>query len=212
MKDFRITHARAFLQVTSAQPIRGFSPASILIGGPKLLQATGILYNDIEVDEFAIVSPVSIIVRIPVSQVGKEFRSLSVFAAADVDSRSVLSLAVARNKSIQGMDRLIQSWLMILYTTPGSSVFSKGSGGGIRALIGSVQSAKNPGVAADLAQAIERTNSELTKLQSRRTIPLEEKLLTATLEGVNFDSSTGTAYAKVSLQNAAGKNAQVMVR
>lgn len=212
MKDFRVVQAQTILQVYSATFIAGFVPRSILVHGPRMLRATGASYNGVEVLEFVISSPTSLIIRIPASQVDAPFRELIVYAATPLaEEKAQLSFALGRSKVVSGLDRLIQMFMIILFTSPGSSIFNKKSGGGLRKTIGIV-STQGGSVAADINMALERATSEILKVQARRTVPLDERLLSATLESLSFDTRAGNAYARVSIRNSLGESAQIQVR
>jgi hypothetical protein len=212
MRDYKIVQARTLLRVHSATFIAGFVPRSIMVHGPQMSLASGVLYNGIEVLEYVISTPTSLIVRVPKSQLNEPFRELTVFSTtALTQERAQLTFALGRDKVVSGMERLVQMFLMLLFTSPGSSIFAKKSGGGFKSIIG-VANANGKGTASDITMAIERTTTEILRLQARRTIPLEERLLSATLDSLVFDDRAGTAYAKVSLRNSLGESAQVQVR
>lgn len=215
MKDFSIISARILLKVHSLSPIRGFNPVSVVVLGEKLNLTQEVFYNGIKVTEFAVSSPSRLIVRVPTSQIGKDLSDIRIFSSANVAKASAtLSFELMRPlKSVEGIERLIQSWMMIFFTTPGSDVFNPKSGGGVRAIVGKATDHKGKGVSADLALAIERTKNELLALQSKNPrIPLSEKLLSASLSGLNFDDSTTTLVATVALKNMLGDQAEVSVR
>ena len=215
MKDFNIIAARVLLKVHSISPIRGFNPPSIVVLGDKLNLTQEVFYNNIKVSEFVISSDKRLVVRIPDSQIGKEFVGIQVFSNVNITkSSAALSFELIKPlKQVEGIERLVQSWMLVFFTSPGSDVFDLQSGGGVRAIIGKNTNTKGKGVSADLALAIERTQNELLRLQSKDSrIPLSEKLLSATLSAMNYDDRTTTLFATVALKNMLGENAEVSVR
>ena len=212
MKDFKIVHARSLLDVYSIAPIRGFSPPSIVVVGTDMSSASEVIYNGVLATEFVVSSSTRLIVRIPPTQVGKDLTDFKVFASKPI-LRGEASLIMELSKpfqSVSGMDRLVQSWMMVFLTTPGSDVFSPQSGGGAMAIIGSSTDRKNKSAAADLSVAIDRTQAELLRLQAQnRGIPPEERLLSSSLESLVSDDSTGTLSARVQLRNMVNQTAQV---
>lgn len=212
MNDFRIVHARCLLQVYSISPIRGFNPPSIVVIGDKLNTTSEILYNGILATEFVISSSSRLIVRIPASQVGKDITDFQVFSSKpQLNQDASLIFEVSKPvQKVSGIDRLVQSWMILFMTTPGSDVFVPSSGGGAKAIIGSRTDKKHKSAAADLAVSIDRTARELTKLQSRaKNLPPQEKLLSSSLESVSTDESTGTLSARVRLKNMVNQSANV---
>lgn len=212
MFDVRVVTAKVVLTVAQVAPLRGFLPPSIVVMGDSFDKATEILYNDVPVDEFFIQSKSRIIVKIPSQCIGKMMTGIQVLSTTTVSKKDA-SLSLKLHSPLQrvsGIDRLIQNWMMVFMTTPGSSVFDKSSGGGAQALIGKQTSRDGHSATADLTMAIERTKNEiLTKQSSARNIPASEQLLSADLDSVSFDSSTGKLNATVSLQNMLGSSAQV---
>lgn len=212
MIDFRVTYARAVLPFNHVRPVRDFHPPSIVVIGERLNLAEEVVYNGVEAEEFMISSPTMLVIRIPESQVGKDLTELRIFTTpksvvGDASVRLGLPTPVQK---VTGVDRLVQQFLMVFLSTPGSDVFSLNSGGGALSLIGKTTDRMHTSVAADLAQAVERTNSELLRLQGKSTrIPPSERLLSATLDSVKYDPDTTVVSAKVSIRNMLGEEALV---
>ena len=214
MIDFRVVSTKVLLNVSSIAPIRGFSPPAIAVIGTDLNLTESILYNGIEVKEFMVSSSTRMIVRIPQSQVGKNFSEIRVYSSvAKTGKDSLISLEIAKPiKNVSGIDRLVQSFMLVLLTNPGSDIFSPNSGGGVRAIVGRTTDHQGSGVAAALAQAIDRTKAELLRLQSTSAnLPLAEKLLSCSLSSLSFDDTTSAINARVILQNMLGDQATVAV-
>lgn len=212
MKDLRIVTAKVVLKIYSMAPIRGFLPPSILVVGEKMDKAIEVQLNGTQADEFAIVASNRLIIKIPSSQVGKPFKDLKVLSSVSVaKSDALLTLGITTPpKTVSGLDRLIQSWVMLFMTTPGSDIFSTTSGGGGMSIIGRSTNKLGKGISADLSMAIERTKNEILRLQSQnQTIPPSEKLLSSSLDVVEFDKDSTVLSARVNIQNMLGDTAEV---
>lgn len=212
MKDIRVISAKIVLKVGTIAPIRGVLPACVLAVGEKLDKTTEVFYNDLPVDEFFAQSPTRLIVKIPATAVGKPFVSLRVLSDASVVRRdSEVSLKLNNPlRTVSGMDRLIQNWIMTFMTTPGSDVFDKSSGGGALAIIGRTTDRDGRSASADLTMAIDRTRTELIKKQTySNRVPSSEKLLSCELGDVVFDPYSGKLQARVFLRNMVGDSAEV---
>jgi hypothetical protein len=215
MKDFNIVAARVLLNIHSIAPVRGFVPPSIVVLGDKMNLAQEVYYNGVRASEFVVSAANRLVVRIPDSQVGKDFTGIQVSSTVSITRASAaLSFELIQPlHQVEGIERLIQSWMMVFFTTPGSDVFDMKSGGGARSIIGKNTNTQGKGVSADLALAIDRTQTELIRLQSKNSkIPLSEKLLSATLGAMSFDDKTTTLLATVELKNMLGEQAEVSVR
>jgi hypothetical protein len=213
VKDFRFVQAKTLLKVTSYAPIRGFSPPSLVLVGEKLDRAEKIFYNGVQAKNFAVSSASRLIVQIPESEVGRQLKSLQVTSSVPgLSADAQLSFSVDTVGSVEGMDRLVQGFLIILLSTPGSDAFEPSSGGGVRSLVGRATSGTGKGVAADLAVGVEKAKSELLSLQSQdRRIPPDERLLSAALVNVDFDSTSTMLSAIIEVTNSMGQSAQVTV-
>lgn len=212
MQDFQIVSAKIFLPVQSVAPIRGFLPVAVVVIGENFDQATEVHYNNLLVTEFIIQNATRMIVRVPDSQINKVFNSLEVLSNTFATKKDAL-LYFGLEKPVRvaaGLERLVQAWVMVFLTTPGSDIFDPQSGGGAQAIIGRTTDRNGKGVAADLAYSIDRTKNELLRLQSKYpNLPLEEKILSSNLESMNFEDATTTLFARVTLRNMLGQSAQV---
>lgn len=212
MKDLRVMNAKVILRVFTITPIRGFLPISILVVGKDLDKATEVQYNGVEANEFVITSSTRLIVKVPPSQVGKKFTDLKVLSPVSVaKADATITLGITTPpKTLSGIDRLVQTWVLIFLTTPGSDIFSPNSGGGGLSLVGRNTDKAGKGVTADLSMGIERTKQEILRLQSsNQTVPPSEKLLSSSLDTVEFDASSTVLSARVRIQNMLGDEAQV---
>lgn len=211
MKDLRVVQAQSILKVYSVAPIRGFLPLSVIVLGEHLDVTSQVFYNDIIAPEFVAQSSNRLIVRVPSSQIGQAFRSLRAYSGVNLVTQSaILSLKVGNPLStVEGLDRLIQQWMIVFYTTPGSDIFDPQSGGGGRAIVGRNTDKFGKGVSADLALAIDRTQKELLRLQALTpSVPLSERLLSTQLLALSFDSSNATLSARIALTNMLGNTAE----
>lgn len=215
MKDLRVVVAKNLLRVTAVAPVRDFAPAAILILGEKLNTADEIQYNGIEVDEFIIAAPNRIIAKIPESQIGLRLTDLRVFSPVPLSKNdAIVSLIIARPvRMVEGIDRLVQEWVLTFLSSPGSDIFNPISGGGARAIIGQPVYDGGKSATAQLSIAVDKTRQQLLSSQAKNPrIPPAERLLSSSLSNVNFDSHTTALTAVVNIKNVLGSTASVTVR
>lgn len=211
MRDFLVVQAKTVLKVTSVAPIRNFSPPAVIILGERLNLAQEITYNGVAVKEFIIPAPNRIVARVPETQVGRALSELRVLtAAAIIQKDSLLSLGVTRPlRTAAGIERLVQEFVMIFLSTPGSDLFNESAGGGAQSIIGR----RSDEASAELSLAVDRTKQQLFRAQARNSrIPPAERLLSASLANVEFDARTTSLAAVVDLRSVAGDAALVTVR
>lgn len=216
MKDLRVVLSKAALRITSVAPVRGFLPPAIIILGEKFNTANEVVYNGIEVKEFLIASPHRIVARIPDSQIGKALTDLRVLAPVQVSKTdAIVTFGLSKPiRAVDGMDRLIQEFLLIFYSSPGSDLFDQTAGGGGKKIIGrNGYAADGHGAVAELSLAVDRSKQELMRKQSKNSkIPPSERLLSASLSDVKFDTLTTTLFGTIALRNVLGASANVDVR
>lgn len=208
MNDLRVVTAKAILPVFSVVPIRGFLPPAFMVIGEKLDTATEVEFNEVLAEEFIVSSSERLIVRIPESQIGKEMRSLRVLAPVNPSSpMALLDLKVpSPMKKISGVDRLVQAWLLIFLSTPNTDIFNKDSGAGGSRIVGMTTDKGHAGASASVAMAVSRTDAEIKRRQAMsQNVPLEEKLLSSTLDSVWFDPASSVIRATVTLKNMLGQ-------
>lgn len=213
MRDIKVISAKAILPVRQVVPVRGFVPISVLVTGDSLDKTSEVFYNGAQVEQFLIQSSNRLLVRVPKDQIGRPLTSVVAYSSVPTQfSNASLSFAVPTPvRNVSGVDRMVQSFLLVLMTTPGSDIFSKGSGGGVRQFVGRSTS-KGASASSDIALSVERTKSEILREQAKYpSIPLDERLLSAALDSVFFDKESSALYAKISLQNMLGQGAEVNI-
>ena len=212
MQDIRLFTARALLPVTALAPVRGFLPPSIVARGRNFALASEIYYNGTKVSQFIIQSINTVLIAIPESQIGQPFTGLVVYASSPLNNAdaSVDFSIPAPIRLIEGMERLVQAWLLIFFTSPGSSIFAPNSGGGGLALVGRNTDTQGKGIAADFALGVKQTESELLSLQTQLpAIPPIERLMSSDLQTLSFNPNTSALQATVLIKNSFGTAAGV---
>lgn len=212
MKDLRVITAKARLAIYSISPVREFYPPSILVLGKDLFKTVEVEVNGVLTTDFIVSDQGRLVVRIPESQVGQPLTSIQAYTSVSTDYASAeVSFGItAPFRTVRGIDRLVQAWLLLFFSTPGTDIFSKGSGGGARSLIGRSTDANHQSAAADLALCIDRTRVEMLRLQSGAIgVPMDERLLSSSLDGVSFDPISSVLSARVSITSMTGSLAQL---
>jgi hypothetical protein len=110
---------------------------------------------------------------------------------------------------VQGILRLVQLYLKVLFTTPGTDIFLPDIGGGVLQNLGATYGADKTGdVVSNLAIAVSQTTKQIVAIQSRdQRIPRDERLLSARLISASFDRAEGALIGTIGLSSQAGKTA-----
>lgn len=112
-------------------------------------------------------------------------------------------------KSIEGMSKLIQNFIVPLMRTPGTNKFDT-FGGGMLKLPGKLMTNAGGNIKADIVNAVERTKNYLINKQNRLNIPLAEKLLDVRVVAVSLDADHNMSVA-VTITNKAGESSNVTI-
>ena len=214
MRDFKVVSAKTVLKISGVSPVRGFNPPSLMVLGTRMDLATEVYFNNVQVTEYLVLGSNKLMVRIPPSQVGHQLVSIKVLSQALLTKTdSVLELQIPQPMGfVEGLERLVQTFVIVFLTTPGSDIFEPNSGGGANAIIGTNTNANGKGVAADLVLAIDRTKSEILRFQATTpNLPVSEKLLSIDLLSLEFVASDSSLNARISLSNMLGDQAEVSV-
>lgn len=214
MIDFKILSRKTLLEITNVLPLRGYSPRSVLLKGPNMASTSEVVYNGVPCPAFTVESMTTVVAQIPESQDGKVLDSIQAFSdsipTGDASAKITMSLA-SPLKKVSGLDRLIQTWLVVFMTSRGSSVFAPNSGGGGRGIVGIPFESSRPPI-SDLVLSVQLTESEILSMQAQTpNIPRSERLLFAPLESIDQDSRTTSIYARVSIRNYLGELASISI-
>ena len=160
----------AFQQTKNIQRVLFFGQGTALdIRGRDFSDITGVIINGIRSPVFVVVSPLRILADIPSGEVGSVVRSVSVLTSNIRGSKaSIVSFEAASFSSQMGeTGLLIQRFLKILLTTPGSDIFAPQTGGGLLSIIGSISQAGQQNISALASLYIRQTEEQMVAEQAK---------------------------------------------
>ena len=182
------------------------------IYGRDFRDVSKVLINGVPSPEFIVFSLEHLVAQVPKSQIGAEFLSVVVLSARELNTPvSVISFEAAiGNRAAEGRTRLVQNFLMLLFTTPGSSIFDKNKGGGLYQLAGKTLTTGE--LRAEASLSVDRTRSQLIQVQAGDSrLDPSERLQAATLLGVDFNPQTSTLSLRLRLTAADGSTMEPSV-
>jgi hypothetical protein len=152
-----------------------------------------------------------ILAQVPDPLVGAIITSVQVLSSdftATLRSKLIFELGNDPRK-ITGLRALMQNFLKLLFTTPGTDAFSKKLGGGALAGLGkNFDASGSQNLVSDFSIAVRRTEMQMISLQSRQIrLPDDEKLAAANVLGVTMDVASTSLLARVELIAQSGKMA-----
>ena len=191
-----------------------------VLGGVKALHIEGsdfssvdeVVINDMPSPDVIILSKTELVAQLPGTlQVAPDVRSVIVLSRQfSVSPRSLIRFRIGTVPGkVRGILRLIQLFLKVLFQTPGSDIFNTEAGGGALKGIGETFGQdEGQNILTDFVIAVTRTNRQLIAMQSRdQRSPRDERLMSATVVGANFDKTQGALFISIQLLSQAGKAA-----
>lgn len=212
--DLQVVHSQEVVRLDHISVVSPGGIKSIRVRGQDFSSVDEVLINDIASPDVVILSGTELLAQLPDSmQRVPEVNSVVVINHKfTVGARSVLRFRFGKTTGrVKGIQRLVQLFVKVLFTTPGTDIFNPTLGGGILGSLGSTYG-KDDGdnVITEYVIAVQRTQRQLIAQQSKdQRSPRDERLLSATVVGSSFDSRQGALYMRVSLVSQAGRTALV---
>lgn len=173
-----------------------------------------VLINDIPSPDVMVISKTRLVAQLPESlQAQPDVRNVTVLSRTfTLTPRSLLRFRIGETPGrTQGINRLVQLFVKLLLTTPGSDIFNRQLGGGaLRNVSRTYGTAEAAAIKADFTIAVDRTARQIVALQSRNgTLPADERLLAANLTGATFSRSSSTLFVNVEIIPQDGRPARL---
>jgi hypothetical protein len=194
----------------------------VTIGGLRALDVLGsdfrsvdtVYINDVESPDVIVVSATRLLAQLP--------SSLQSFP--DVQSVQVLSRQLTLSKSsvlrfiigdtpgtVFGILRLLQLFVKVLLSEPGSDIFNKTLGGALLRSVGTTfGSEEGDNIRTNALIAVDRTSRQIISIQSRNgTLPRDERLLSAKLMGATFSRASTSMFLSIEVMSQTGVPARM---
>lgn len=158
----------SFQQTKNIRRVTFFGTGTAVdIRGQGFGDITGVIINGVQSPLFVVVSSSRILADIPTSELGVVIRSVSVLTSNITDTTASIVSFEASISSQQLGDAgvLVQRFLKILLTTPGSDIFSP-DGGGLLSLIGQISQSDAASVEASAALYIQQAEETMMTSQA----------------------------------------------
>jgi len=205
MKDIKIAKFKNPLKISSVTRLSNNITA---IKGEGFLDADEVYINEIHQRSWIILSDKELAVNFPG---GEKVLTVAVLTEKLILNQPNLTFFEIGPsfKSIEGMSKLIQNFIVPLMRTPGTNKFDT-FGGGMLKLPGKLMTNAGGNIKADIVNAVERTKNYLINKQNRLNIPLAEKLLDVRVVAVSLDADHNMSVA-VTITNKAGESSNVTI-
>lgn len=210
MEDIQVVRLIEVVDVRTIENAQGVSPRSLIITGGPFSEVEKVIMNGFPSPEFFQLDTRRLIAQVPTNLVDQPISDVMVLSAkASMTSKSLVELSFGtRPRKLEGIQKLVQSFIRLLLRTPRTNIFHPRSGGGLPRLIGKTISANLDETRGDVTLAVSRVRQYLLSTQaSNRRIPPSERLLNARVVSVDLDLSSTTLSVTVLVESQAGETA-----
>jgi hypothetical protein len=192
------------------------------LAGIKALEVLGsdfravdeVFINDMESPDVMVLSKTKLIAQLPeVLQRNPDIQSVNVLSRAlTVTERSLLRFRIGDTPGrVSGLTRLVQLFVKILLTTPGSDIFNPKLGGGALSNVGRTFGLdQGNNIKADFTIAVDRTVRQIIAIQSKNaSIPRDERLMAAKVLGATFSRASASLFVTIELLSQGGNSTRI---
>lgn len=183
----------------------------LLLRGSRLSDAVGVRINGVTTETFTVLSPNLIEVDAPA---GAVLHEVDVLTAATDGASGRMSFLLGRTpRKVQGLSKVVQQFVTLLLTTPGSDIFHPRRGGGLLSVLkGSLHPQHKETYTAPVMAAFTRAQRQMQADQVRLQLPPEERLASVSVTHVSFEPKSSAVSVSALFESAAGRQASAMLR
>jgi hypothetical protein len=198
MKSLQFIVPKQVIKYTSASRVKN----TIMVKGTDLLAVTEVYLNNYPIEVWVKMTNTLLIIEVPEFLYNQSITSISLYGRVTDLSNASLSIELS-DKSVEGMQKLVQRYVKYLLQTPGTNVFTPG-GGGLNAMIGTNTTSEGKNINTRIIDAINSTNTLMFDEQANQLLPLSEKFLNASITSVTA-SEPDEIILSIKLLNQAGE-------
>lgn len=206
--DFQCVFPSSIVPLSSIRLLPGVTPMSVDVVGQDFRNVDEVSINGIAAKSVLILSPNRLIAQVPDGILDKVTSVTVTSTLLTFTNKSLLRFRLGRSTSkVNGMLRLVQLFVKLLFTTQGTDIWAQRLGGnGLRDVGRSFGRDGGSGIVADFHIAVQETQKQIIAIQTRDpSIPREERLLKAKIATVRYVRQEAALIAAVELTNQTGK-------
>lgn len=212
--DIQCVSPQETIRVDKVLAVPNTSPTVLQVFGEDFRAVDSVEINEIAATLFSISSKTELFVTLPSGvRSPRDVRSVTVTSKRLVlTSRSFFRFRIGKIPGkVSGILKLSQLFVKILFTTPGSDIFSQNVGGaGLKNIGRSFSSAQSGSIVSDFIVAVQTAARQIVGIQSQKPgLPADEKLLNAKVTASTFSSQEAALQVTVELLSQSGESALV---
>lgn len=209
--DFQVAFPTELIKVSQVRPVPSLSFRAFEIIGEDFRSVGEVLMNEIPSPDVVILGKNRMLAQVPKTLEAMPITSITVVSNRLVmTERSYIRFKIGRTPSkTRGILRLMQLFLKILFTTPGTDIFANKIGGaGLSALGSNFGRDEGGEIISSFVISVDTTLRQIIQIQSRDpSIPPDERLLAATVVSAGFNPNEAALITSIELTSQAGQAA-----
>jgi hypothetical protein len=209
--DLQVVFPQQVVHLSQARTVGGLVPRTFEVVGEDFSAVDTVLLNEIPSPDVVILSKTKLLAQVPDALTHQVVTSISVLSRVlTLSAKSFIRFRIGSTPGkIRGVLRLVQLFLKILFTTPGTDIFSPSTGGAGLASIGKTFGKDQGGsIISSFIISVDTTKRQIISIQARDpSLPRDERLLDARVTSAGFNKNEGALLVEVELTSQAGRSA-----
>lgn len=202
------------IELDSVYEMPGYVPRALDIRGVDFTRVSEVLINDDPAPNFTVLGNTRLLAQVPEAHATGTIFSVIVLSGAlsTTGEESLLRFRLDNSpKRISGVLRLVQCFIKVLFTTPGTDIFAPSLGGGLLSRVSSyVGKDGGKSTISDVAVSLDITTRQIISVQSRNpSLPPSERLVGSKLLGAVYNRNDTSLNIRFRLDTQAGSYAMV---
>ncbi len=211
MVDFQVVFPSEAIELTSIRLLPGVAQRTLDILGKDFRSVDLVEINDVASPSVVVLSKTHLLAQVPLSLGSGSIQTVSVTSnRLTITKKSLIKFRVGKVASkVRGILRLVQLFLKLLFTKPGSDIFSQKVGADALRNVGhTFGKGQSGGIVSDFVLAVNTARQQIISIQGRDpSIPSDEKLLAARVRAARFSPQQSALVVSVELLSQAGQAA-----
>ena len=209
--DFQLVFPQEAIQLNSVRVVPGLVPRTIEVIGEDFRSVDEVLINKIVSPDIVVFSKTRLLAQVPDIAVKDTLFSVSVLSRKlSLSHSSTLRFRIGKVPGkVRGILKLVQLFLKILFTAPGTDIFnSRIGGGGLKSLGATFGLDEGGWIVSSFVISVDSTARQIVAIQSRdSSLPTDERLLAAKIVSAGFNKSEGALIVSLEITSQAGRAA-----
>jgi hypothetical protein len=207
--DLQVVYPQNSISVRKVRLLTGYKPSSILVEGDDFGSVDEVWINETPSPNWTVLNPTTLVAQVPDLQAGRVLTSVEVLSnRLTIGPESLLRFRIGRGGGrVRGIMRLVQLYVKVLLTTPGTDIFSPQTGGGLLTKVDRHVSLHDGGkeLIGDLIMCCGNATKQIIATQAKDpSIPPVERLLSANVENAVFDRHSMGVKANIQIISHSG--------